>query len=93
MMISPAMGIFWRFSTMSTLTYVIMAIQVLCAVALIAVITIQSGKSTGLSGAIGGGSETFLGKGKSKTLDAKLASATKWIAGVFVLLTFVLNLL
>ena len=78
---------------MSTLTYVIMAIQVLCAVALIAVITIQSGKSAGLSGAIGGGSETFLGKGKSKTLDAKLASATKWNAGVFVLLTFVLNLL
>ena len=78
---------------MTTLTYVIMAIQVLCAVALIAVITIQSGKSAGLSGAIGGGSETFLSKGKSKTLDAKLASATKWIAGVFVLLTFVLNLL
>ena len=55
--------------------------------------TIQSGKSAGLSGVIAGGSETFLGKGKSKTLDAKLASATKWIAGAFVLLTFVLNLL
>ena len=78
---------------MTTLTYVIMAIQVLCAIGLIAIITIQSGKSAGLSSAIGGGSETFLGKGKSKTLDAKLASATKWIAGVFVLLTFVLNLL
>jgi len=70
-----------------------MAIQVLCAIALVAVITIQSGKNAGLSGAIAGGSDTFLGKGKSKTLDATLASATKWIAGAFVLLTFVLNLL
>ncbi len=78
---------------MSTLTYIVMAIQLLCAIALIAIITIQSGKSAGLAGAIGGGSETFLGKGKSKTLDAKLASATKWVAGVFVLLTFILNLL
>ena len=77
---------------MSTLTYVIMAIQVLCAIGLIAIITIQSGKSAGLSGAIGGGSETFLGKGKSKTLDAKLASATKWIALAWVLLTLSLSL-
>ena len=78
---------------MTTVTYIIMAVQVLCAIALIAVVTIQSSKSAGLSGVIAGGSETFLGKGKSKTLDAKLASATKWIAGAFVLLTFVLNLL
>ncbi len=78
---------------MGTLNYVVMAIQVLCAIALIAIVTIQSGKSAGLSGAIGGGTDTFLGKGKSKTLDAKLASATKWVAGVFVLMTFILNLL
>lgn len=68
-------------------------LQLLCGLAITAAVLIQSGKSAGLSGAIGGGSETFLGKGKSKTLDAKLASATKWIAGVFVLLTFILNLL
>lgn len=79
---------------MDTLTFIIMLVQVLCAVGLIVVIAVQSGKSAGLSGAIGGGSsENFMTKGKSKTLDAKLASATKWIAGVFVLLTFILNLL
>ena len=70
-----------------------MGIQVFCAILLIAVITIQSGKNAGLAGVIGGGSDTFLGKGRAKTLDAKLASATKWIAGVFVLLTFILNLI
>lgn len=78
---------------MSGLTLAITIIQLLCGILLTVVVLFQSGKSAGLSGAIGGGSETFLGKGKSKTLDAKLASATKWIAGVFVLLTFVLNLL
>ena len=78
---------------MNTLTTILMIIQVICAVALIAVITMQSGKSAGLSGAIGGSSETFLGKGKAKSMDAALTSATKWIAGVFVLLTFMLNLL
>ena len=78
---------------MTGLVLAITIIQLLCGVLLTAAVLFQSGKSAGLSGAIGGGSETFLGKGKSKTLDAKLASATKWIAGVFVLLTFVLNLL
>ena len=72
---------------------IVIVIQLLLGLGLIAVITMQSGKSAGLAGAIGGGSETFFGKGKSKNLDAKLARATKWIAGGFVLLTFVLTLL
>ena len=78
---------------MTVLTYIVIAIQMLCAVALIAIVTMQSGKNSGLSSVVGGGSDTFLGKGKSKTMDAKLASMTKWIAGAFVLLTFLLNLL
>ena len=77
----------------SALTTVIIIIQVICAVALIAVITLQSGKGSGLSGVINGSADTFLGKGKGKSLDARLASATKWIAGAFVLLTFILTLL
>ena len=72
---------------------IVIVIQLLLGLGLIAVITMQSGKSAGLAGAIGGGSETFFGKGKAKNLDAKLARATKWIAGGFVLLTFVLTLL
>ena len=60
---------------------------------LVVVVTIQSGKTSGLSGALTGSSDTFLSKNKSKTLDARLARATKWIAGVFVILTLVLNLI
>ena len=53
----------------------------------------QSGKSAGLSGSISGGADTFMAKGKAKTLDAKLAKATKWFALAFVLLTLILNLI
>ena len=68
-------------------------LQVIVGVALSAMILLQSGKSAGLSGAISGGADTFMSKGKAKTLDAKLAKMTKWVALGFVLLTLVLNLL
>ena len=54
--------------------------------------TVQSGKSAGLSAAIGGG-DGFAAKGGSKALDAKLAKATKWVGAVFLILTLVLNLI
>ena len=44
-------------------------------------------------GAIGGGSDSYTFQAKSKTWDAKFARWTKWVALVFVLLTFVLVLL
>ena len=60
---------------------------------LILVVLLQSGKSAGISGAIGGGADNFFAKGKAKSLDAKLAKMTKWVALVFVVLALVLNLL
>ena len=65
-------------------------IQVLCGLFLIAVVLLQSGKSAGLSGAIAGGADTFLSKNKAKTVDAKLAKATKWVAIVWIILTLAL---
>ena len=78
---------------MSALTIVLTVIQVLTGVALTVIVLFQSGKSAGLSGAIAGGADTFLSKGKAKSLDAKLAKATKWVALAFVVLTLVLNLI
>ena len=72
---------------------VITILQVLSGLAVTIVVLMQSGKSAGLSGAIAGGAETFMSKGKAKTLDAKLAKATKWFALAFVLLTLVLNII
>lgn len=72
---------------------IITILQVLSGLAVTIVVLMQSGKSAGLSGAIAGGAETFMSKGKAKTLDAKLAKATKWFALAFVLLTLVLNII
>ena len=68
-------------------------IQVICGLAVIAVVMLQSGKSAGLSGAIAGGADTFLSKNKAKSADARLARMTKWIAIVFMILTLVQCLL
>ena len=77
---------------MSALTIVFTVLQVLSGLAVTAIVLMQSGKSAGLSGAIAGGAETFLSKGKAKTLDAKLAKWTKWFALAFAILTLVLNI-
>ncbi|MEG1594284.1 MAG: preprotein translocase subunit SecG [Oscillibacter sp.] len=68
-------------------------LQLLCGLTIIGVVLIQSGKSAGLSGAIGGVADSFLAKNKAKTVDAKLARATKWVGAVFLVLTLVLNIL
>ena len=78
---------------MSVITIILTVLQVLSGIAVTAIVLMQSGKSAGLSGAISGGAETFLSKGKAKSLDEKLAKATKWFALAFVLLTLVLNLI
>ena len=72
---------------------IVTIIQVLLCLALIAVVMLQSGKSAGLSGAIAGGADTFLSKNKAKSLDAKLAKMTKWVAMAFLLLTLALSLI
>ena len=68
-------------------------LQVLCGLVLIAVVMLQSGKSAGLSGAISGAADTFLSKNKAKSVDAKLAKMTKWVAIGFVVITFVMCLI
>ena len=77
---------------MSVITIILTVLQVLSGIAVTAIVLMQSGKSAGLSGAIAGGAETFLSKGKAKTIDAKLAKWTKWFALAFAILTLVLNI-
>jgi len=71
----------------------VMILQVLCGLFVIAIVLFQSGKSAGLSGVIGGMADSFLSKNKAKSMDAKLARATKWVGTVFIVLTLVLNML
>lgn len=75
------------------LKIVITVLQLLCGLGIILIVLFQSGKSAGLSGAIGGVADSFLAKNKAKTMDAKLARATKWIGALFLILTMVLLIL
>ncbi|MCL2662339.1 MAG: preprotein translocase subunit SecG [Oscillospiraceae bacterium] len=71
---------------------VFVSIHILLCLVLICVIVLQSGKNSGLS-AFTGANESYLSKNKAKSRDARLALATKWVAGVFVVLTVILNLM
>ena len=75
---------------MNALTLVITILQLICGLAIILAVLFQSGKSAGLSGTIGGVADSFLAKNKAKTMDAKLAKATKWVAILWVILTLAL---
>ena len=77
---------------MSVIEIILVVLEALCSVALIGVVLLQSGKEAGLSGALSGSSDSYLSKNKKGGLDQILASSTKWIAGVWVLLTLFLSL-
>ena len=61
-------------------------IHVIISIALVLVVLLQHGKQQGLSGAIAGGAETFFGKNKGRTYEAKLAKFTKFVAIAFFVL-------
>lgn len=62
----------------------IVILHIIVALALIAIVLMQSGKTAGLSGSIAGGAETFFGKNKGKTIDAVLSKITAAAAIIFL---------
>ena len=77
---------------MEILKIVLIVLEVIFSVGLTAVILLQSGKESGLSGALAGVSDSYLSKNKKGGLDQLLASSTKWIAVVWIVLTLILSL-
>lgn len=77
---------------MGVLEIILVVLEVIASIALIGVILVQSGKESGLSGALTGNSDTYLARNKAAGLDKKLAAATKWVALAWVLLTLALSL-
>ena len=79
---------------MEVLEIILTVLEVISSIVLIIVIMLQSGKEAGLSGALAGGNEdSFLSKSKNGNLDKTLASATKWVALAWILLTLSLSLI
>ena len=70
----------------------LMIIDAIICVALIASVVMQSGKSAGLSGSIGGGAESFFG-GRARGLDQFLARATMILGILFGLVTMALSVI
>ena len=67
-------------------------VLILTSLLIIAVVLMQESRSQGLSGAIAGGADTFLGKSKGRTIDQKLAKITKICAVIFFILSLVSTL-
>ena len=77
---------------MEALKIVLTVLEVIASLVLIVVVLFQSGKEAGLSGALSGSADTYLSK-SGKSLDKMLATATKWVALVWALLTLSLSLI
>ena len=77
---------------MEVVRIILIILEVLASIGLIVTVLLQSGKEAGLSGAIAGNTDTYLGKNKKGNLDQMLASATKWVALAWLVLTLLLSI-
>ena len=78
---------------MEVVKIILTVLEVIASIVLIAVVMFQSGKESGLSGAIAGNTESYMSKGKAAGRDKMLASITKWVALVWIALTLILSLI
>lgn len=69
--------------------YILGAVLIVISIVLIILVLLQESKQQGLSGAIAGGADTFFGKNKGRTMEAKLEKITKILCTVFIILTLV----
>lgn len=69
----------------SYVKYIALGIMALCAIFVILVVLFQPGNSSGVS-ALGGQTETFLGKNKNKTFEHKMKKLTVVASSVFAVL-------
>lgn len=78
---------------MEVVKIIVTVLEVIASIALVVVILLQSGKESGLSGALAGNSDSYMNKNNMGGLDKKLASATKWIALAWIILTMAISLI
>ncbi len=78
---------------MTILQYVLAIVIILVSIVIIGLVMLQESKQQGLSGAIAGAAESFFGKNKGKTAEAKLVLFTKIAGSIFFVLALVASLL
>ena len=77
---------------MTVAQIVIGIIMIIVSLIIISVVLLQQGRRSGL-GAISGGADTFLSKGKARTVDAVLSRWTKYIALAFFVIAIIANVI
>ncbi len=78
---------------MTGLQYALSILSIIVSIVIIVLVCLQESKQKGLSGAISGGADTFFGKNKSRTMEAKLSFLTKVFGVIFFILALVSALL
>lgn len=78
---------------MSGLEIVLGILMILACLVIIGVVLLQQGHRSGVNGVISGAADTFLSKNKARTVNAKLASMTKYVTIVFFVLALVANII
>ena len=81
-------GVVRRCRTLRTFLTIIF---ILVCIALTVIVLMQEGKDAGL-GSIGGLSDSYWGKNKSRSLEGNLIRITKYLAIGFIVIALVLNL-
>lgn len=78
---------------MSVPQILIGSLVILSSIIIIVVILMQQSREAGLSGAISGAADTFFGKNKGRTMEAKLEKFTKYFGTFFFILVLVSTIL
>ena len=72
---------------MTPAEYILGFVLIALSLGIVVLVLAQQSRSAGLSGAIAGGAETFFGKHKGRSVEAKLAKLTKIAAVIFIVLS------
>ena len=76
---------------MAVLKIILTVVFIIISIALTVIILMQESKSAGL-GAIAGAADTYWGKNKGRSMEARLVTGTKILVALFIVIAAVLNL-
>lgn len=76
-------------NSMSAIEIILGSVVIISSLIIIVVVLMQQSREAGLSGAISGAADTFFGKNKGRTIEARLEKFTKYFGIFFFLLVLV----
>lgn len=81
----------WEVCKVDILKFILTIAYFLVCIAIVIVVVMQEGKSSGL-GVISGAADSYWGKNKGRSMEGALVKATAILAVVFFVLSVVLNM-